>query len=36
MHNGDKAPAIQNYEKALKLNPANTGAVEALKRLRAQ
>jgi len=36
MRNGEKAPAIENYEKSLKLNPANTGAVEALKKLRAQ
>lgn len=36
MRNGDKAPAIENYEKALKLDPANTGAVEMLKKLKAQ
>jgi len=36
MRNGDKAPAIENYEKSLKLDPGNTGAVEMLKKLRAQ
>jgi CubicO group peptidase (beta-lactamase class C family) len=36
MRNGDKAPAIENYEKSLKLDPGNNGAVEALKKLRAQ
>ena len=36
MRNGEKAPAIENYEKSLKLDPGNTGAVEALKKLRAQ
>ena len=36
MRNGDKAPAIENYEKSLKLDPGNKGAVEALKKLRAQ
>ena len=36
MLNGEKAPAIENYEKSLKLDPGNTGAVEALKKLRAQ
>jgi CubicO group peptidase (beta-lactamase class C family) len=36
MRNGDKALAIENYEKSLKLDPGNTGAVEALKKLRAQ
>lgn len=36
MKNGEKAPAIENYEKSLKLDPGNTGAVEALKKLRAQ
>lgn len=34
MLNGDKAPAIENYEKSLKLDPANTNAVEMLKKLR--
>ena len=36
MINGDKTPAIENYEKSLKLNPGNTNAVEKLKSLRAQ
>ena len=36
MRNGDKAPAIENYEKSLKLDPGNAGAVDALKKLRAQ
>src|SRR5262247_1376237 len=36
MLNGDKPPAIENYEKSLKLNPNNTNAVEKLKLLRAQ
>jgi CubicO group peptidase (beta-lactamase class C family) len=36
MRNGDKAPAIENYEKSLNLDPGNTGAVEALKKLRTQ
>jgi tetratricopeptide (TPR) repeat protein len=36
MLNGEKAPAIENYEKSLKLNPNNTNAVEKLKLLRAQ
>ena len=36
MRKGDKALAIENYEKSLKLDPGNTGAVEALKELRAQ
>jgi len=34
MKNGDKAPAIENYEKSLKLDPGNTGAVEMLRKLR--
>jgi Flp pilus assembly protein TadD len=34
MLNGEKAPAIENYEKSLKLNPGNTNAVEKLKLLR--
>ena len=33
MVNGDKQLAIQNYKKSLELNPRNTGAVEALKKL---
>lgn len=36
MLNSDKALAIENYEKSLKLNPNNTNAVEKLKLLRAQ
>jgi CubicO group peptidase (beta-lactamase class C family) len=35
MVNGDKNLAIQNYKKSLELNPKNTGAVEALKKLEA-
>jgi len=35
MENGDKYLAIQNYKKALELNPRNTGAVEKLKKLEA-
>jgi len=35
MVDGDKALAIENYEKSLKLNPNNTNAVEKLKLLRA-
>lgn len=35
MKNGDKAAAIENYEKSLKLDPANTNAVDMLKKLRA-
>lgn len=31
--NGDKELAITNYKKSLELNPANTGATEALKKL---
>jgi tetratricopeptide (TPR) repeat protein len=33
MLNGEKAPAIENYEKSLKLNPNNANAVEKLKLL---
>jgi CubicO group peptidase (beta-lactamase class C family) len=33
MKNGDKELAITNYRKSLELNPKNTGAVEALKKL---
>jgi tetratricopeptide (TPR) repeat protein len=33
MINDDKELAIQNYKKSLELNPKNTGAVEALKKL---
>ncbi len=36
MLNGEKAPAIENYEKSLKLNQNNTNALEKLKLLRAQ
>jgi tetratricopeptide (TPR) repeat protein len=36
MRKGEKALAIENYEKALKLNPENTNAVEMLKKLKAQ
>ncbi|HEV2667251.1 MAG TPA: serine hydrolase, partial [Blastocatellia bacterium] len=36
MLNGEKAPAIENYEKSLKLNSNNANAVEKLKLLRAQ
>ena len=35
MKNGEKAAAIENYEKSLKLDPANTNAVDMLKKLRA-
>ncbi len=34
MESGNKKLAIANYEKSLQLNPANTNAVEMLKRLR--
>jgi CubicO group peptidase (beta-lactamase class C family) len=33
---GDKARAIENYERSLELNPGNEGAREALKKLRGQ
>jgi len=33
MDDGDKALAIQNYEKSLELNPQNTNASEKLKQL---
>jgi tetratricopeptide (TPR) repeat protein len=36
MLNGEKALAIENYEKSLKLNPNNANAVEKLKLLRTQ
>jgi CubicO group peptidase (beta-lactamase class C family) len=36
MKNGERAPVIENYEKSLKLDPGNTGAVEALRKLRSQ
>ena len=35
MESGDKALAIQNYKKALELNPKNTNAAEKLKKLEA-
>lgn len=34
MKHGDTELAIENYEKSLKLNPENSGAVEMLKKLR--
>jgi len=34
MAGGDNQLASENYEKSLRLNPANTNAVEMLKRLR--
>jgi tetratricopeptide (TPR) repeat protein len=34
MKSGQKGPAIQNYEKSLKLNPRNNNAVEMLKKLK--
>ncbi|HWN99890.1 MAG TPA: serine hydrolase [Blastocatellia bacterium] len=36
MKNGDKQLAIENYEKSLKLDPANANAVAMLKKLREQ
>ena len=36
MANGDREPAIKNYERSIELNPKNTGGIEALKKLRAQ
>jgi CubicO group peptidase (beta-lactamase class C family) len=36
MKNGDQALAIENYEKSLKLDPANQNAVEMLKKLKRQ
>jgi tetratricopeptide (TPR) repeat protein len=36
MMNGDKDPAIRNYQRAVELNPQNTNAIEMLKKLRAQ
>ncbi|MEO6051053.1 MAG: tetratricopeptide repeat protein [Pyrinomonadaceae bacterium] len=32
--NGNKEPALKNYERSLELNPQNTKAVEMLKKLR--
>jgi hypothetical protein len=34
MSEGDKKLAIVNYERSLELNGSNTGAVEALKKLK--
>jgi hypothetical protein len=34
MNDGEENPAIANYEKSLELNGSNTGAVEALKKLK--
>lgn len=36
MKNGDKGLAIENYEKSLKLNPANLNAVEMIKKMKGQ
>jgi tetratricopeptide (TPR) repeat protein len=33
---GDKAQAIEDYERSLQLNPENAGAREALKKQRGQ
>jgi hypothetical protein len=33
MANGDKELAIANYKKSLELNPLNTNATQALKKL---
>lgn len=33
---GSKEKAIQNYEKALQLDPTNTNALEMLKKLKKQ
>jgi hypothetical protein len=35
MRNGQKALAIENYEKSLRLNPENRGGEAALAQLRA-
>jgi cytochrome c-type biogenesis protein CcmH/NrfG len=35
MNNGEKDPAIKNYQKSLQLNPKNVNAVEMLKKLNA-
>ncbi|MGH7994060.1 MAG: tetratricopeptide repeat protein, partial [Limisphaerales bacterium] len=35
MDDGDKEPAIENYEKSLQLGPGNLGAIEKLKQLKA-
>jgi len=34
LNNGDRALAIENYQRSLDLDPSNTNAVEALKKLR--
>jgi predicted Zn-dependent protease len=34
MKSGEKKPAIENYEKSLRLDPKNANAVEMLKKLR--
>jgi hypothetical protein len=36
MINGDKELAIKNYKKSLELNPENTNAANAIKRLENQ
>jgi hypothetical protein len=36
MKNGDKALAIENYEKSLKLDPANSNATDMIKKLKGQ
>jgi tetratricopeptide (TPR) repeat protein len=36
MTNGDKEPAVRNYQRAVELNPQNTNAIEMLKKLRSQ
>jgi len=36
MVNGDREPAIRNYQRAVELNPQNTTAIETLKKLRSQ
>jgi hypothetical protein len=35
MNEGEKKLAIINYERSLELNASNTGAVDALKKLKA-
>jgi tetratricopeptide (TPR) repeat protein len=35
-HHGDTKLAIENYQKSLELNPSNTNAVEAIKKLKQQ
>ncbi len=36
MNAGENAKAIQFYEKSLEINPANTNAVDMLKKIRSQ